>query len=101
VAQAVLVDPAQSKPLAAMCASVGVSVRTIERAFRKDVGADFESWRRQVRLMKAVELLVSGRSIKEVAFGVGYRQPSAFVEMFRRTFGSTPKAWISALERLN
>jgi AraC-like DNA-binding protein len=100
VAQAVLTNPAQSKPLAALCAEVGVSVRTIERSFRKEVGTDFESWRRQVRLMKAVELLVSGCSIKEVAFAIGYRQSSALVEMFRRTFGATPKVWMSALERL-
>jgi AraC-like DNA-binding protein len=51
-------------------------------------------------LTKAVELLVSGDSIKEVSFKVGYRQSSAFVEMFRRTFGTTPKAWISDLETL-
>jgi AraC-like DNA-binding protein/mannose-6-phosphate isomerase-like protein (cupin superfamily) len=100
VAQAVLTDPAQSKPLAALCADAGVSVRTIERAFRSDVGTDFAAWRRQVRLMKAVELLVSGRSIKEVAFAIGYRQSSAFVEMFRRTFATTPKAWIRALGSL-
>jgi AraC-like DNA-binding protein/mannose-6-phosphate isomerase-like protein (cupin superfamily) len=101
VAEAVMANPAQQKPLAALCAGVGVSVRTIERAFRKDVGTDFESWRRQVRLMKAVELLVSGCSVKEVAFAIGYRQPSAFVETFRRTFGTTPKAWTSALEKLD
>jgi len=101
VAEAILTNPAQSKPLAALCADAGVSVRTIERAFRKDVGTDFESWRRQVRLVKGVELLVSGCSIKEVAFAIGYRQPSAFVEMFRRTFGATPKAWVSALEKLD
>jgi AraC-like DNA-binding protein len=86
--------------MAVLCSEVGVSVRTIERAFRKDVGTNFESWRRQVRLTKAVELLVSGCSIKEVAYKVGYCQSSAFVEMFRRTFGTTPKAWISALETL-
>ena len=100
VAQAILRNPAESKPMAALCAEAGVSVRTIERAFRKEVGTSFESWRRQVRLTKAVELLVSGCSIKEVAFQIGYRQSSAFVEMFRRTFGTTPKAWISALENL-
>jgi AraC-like DNA-binding protein len=50
--------------------------------------------------MKAVELLVAGRSVKEVAFGVGYRQCSAFNEVFRRTFGTTPKAWVSALRTL-
>jgi len=101
VAQPVLADPGQSRPLAALCADAGASVRTIQRAFRKDVGTDFESWRRQVRLMKAVELLVSGSAIKEVAFAVGYHQSSAFVEMFRRTLGTTPKAWISALRKLD
>jgi AraC-like DNA-binding protein len=101
VAQAVLANPARSKTLAALCADAGVSVRTIERAFQKDTGSGFESWRRQVRLMKAVELLVSGCSVKEVAFEVGYCQPSAFVEMFRRSLGATPKAWIVALQKLN
>ena len=57
----------------------------------------FESWRRQARLMKAVELLVSGCAVKEVAFEVGYQQPSAFVEMFRAALGATPKAWVAAL----
>jgi len=97
VAGAILKDPAQSKPLAALCVDAGASVRTIERAFRREVGVDFATWRRQVRLMKAVELLVGGCAIKEVAFAIGYRQSSAFVEMFRQTFGTTPKAWVTAL----
>lgn len=100
VARAVLEDPGLSKPLQILCADVGVSVRTIQRTFQKDVGTDFDSWRRQVRLTKAVELLVSGRSVKEVAFAIGYRQSSAFVEAFRRNFGSTPKAWTLSLEKL-
>ena len=97
VAQAVLRDPAASKTMAALCAENGVSTRTVERNFRKDLGLDFESWRRQVRLTKAVPLLVSGCSIKEVAFRVGYRQSSTLVEMFRQTFGQTPRAWIASL----
>ena len=100
LAQAVLRDPAQSKSMAVLCSEAGVSVRTMERAFRKEVGTSFASWRQQVRLTKAVELLVSGHSIKEAAFRVGYCQSSAFVDIFRRTFGTTPKAWISALESL-
>jgi AraC-like DNA-binding protein/mannose-6-phosphate isomerase-like protein (cupin superfamily) len=99
VAQAILRNPAESKTMAVLCAKAGVSVRTIERTFRNEVGASFESWRRQVRLMKAVELLVAGSSIKEVAYKVGYCQSNAFVEIFRRTFATTPKAWISSLTR--
>lgn len=100
VARAVLQNPAQPKTLQMLCAGVGVSVRTIQRVFQTDVGTDFDSWRRQVRLTKAVELLVSGYSVKEVAFAVGYSQPSAFVVTFRRTFGTTPGAWAASIKKL-
>jgi AraC-like DNA-binding protein len=99
VARAVLANPADRLPLLALCGTVGVSVRTVERAFLKEVGLTFESWRRQVRLMKAIELLVGGCSVKEVAFEVGYSHPSTFVELFRETMGTTPKAWASALDQ--
>jgi AraC-like DNA-binding protein len=99
VAEAQIAKLGDSSSLRDLCANVGVSVRTVERAFRREVGMNFETWRRQVRLMKAIELLVGGCQVKEAAFEVGYRQPSAFVEMFRRTLGTTPKVWISALSR--
>lgn len=97
VAKTLMANPADPPPLKALCARAGASVRTIERAFQRDVGLDFESWRRQLRLMKAIELLAGGCAVKEVAFAVGYRQPSAFVEMFRQTLGMTPKAWALSL----
>jgi AraC-like DNA-binding protein len=101
VAQAVIEDPAARAPLPSMCAAAGVSVRTLERVFLHEVGTDFECWRRQVRLMRGVEMLASGCSVKEVAGAVGYQHPSAFVALFRGAFGTTPKAWITALQRLN
>src|SRR5215813_2298161 len=73
IAQPVVQDPRLHKSLASMCTAVGMSVRTLQRCYRREVGIDFESWRRQVRLMKAVELLVGGRSVKEVAFSIGYQ----------------------------
>ena len=51
--------------------------------------------------MKAIEMLVAGCRVKEVAFAVGYQHSGAFVALFRQTFGITPKAWMSALERLS
>ncbi len=99
VAKALMANLAESPSLEQLCANAGAGVRTMERVFRKDVGLTFELWRRQVRLMKALELLVEGCPVKEVAFEVGYRQPSAFVEMFRQTLGTTPKVWVSRLER--
>jgi AraC-like DNA-binding protein len=101
VARAVLANPAQSRSFARLCSDSGASVRTIQRSFLREIGTDFESWRRQLRLTKAIELLVAGHSVKEVAASVGYRQPGAFVDTFRRTFGSTPKAWTLELARRN
>lgn len=101
IADTVMANPAARRSLALMCASAGASVRTVQRIFRREVGSDFEFWRRQARLIKAVELLVSGRTVKEVSFALGYRQPGAFVAMFRGVLGTTPGAWIQALQRSN
>jgi AraC-like DNA-binding protein len=97
VAQALVSNLAESKSLALVCAKIGVSVRTIERIYLKETGTGFETWRRQVRLMKGLELLSAGCSVKETAYAVGYRQPSAFVEMFRQTLGTTPGIWSASL----
>jgi AraC-like DNA-binding protein len=99
VAHATMADLAGRRSLSELCTEAGASVRTIERAFLRDVGTSFELWRRQARLMKAVELLAAGHSVKEIAYDVGYRRASAFVEMFRHTMGTTPKKWTSALNR--
>jgi AraC-like DNA-binding protein len=99
LANSLLADPGSHLPLKSLCARAGLTVRTLERIFLREVGLDFERWRRQARLMKAIELLVAGSSVKQAAFSVGYRQPSAFVAMFRATYGRTPKAWIADLTR--
>jgi AraC-like DNA-binding protein len=97
VASAVLTNPAGRSPLRSLCANAGISIRTLERIFRREVGLDFEHWRRQARLIRAIELLIAGLSVKEAAFQVGYLHPSPFVTAFRSTFAATPKAWIAAL----
>ncbi len=99
IVNAVMTNHDHGASFQSLCQKAGAGVRTMQRIFRREVGLSFESWRRQFRLMKAIELLVAGSTVKEVAFQIGYRQPSAFVEMFRRTLGVTPKAWVSALKK--
>jgi AraC-like DNA-binding protein len=41
--------------------------------------------------------LVEGCPVKKVAAEVGYRQPSAFIELFRDTLGVTPRVWAASL----
>ncbi len=100
VAHAILGNLAASVTLADLCADAGVSLRTVQRTFSKEVGIDLDAWRRQARLTKAMQLLIAGSSVKEVAFAVGYGQASAFVQAFRRLFGLTPKAWAASLRSI-
>ena len=100
VAAAAIADPVNNRSFKALCDKAGASTRTIERIFQRQVGTSFETWRRQARLMKAIELLVAGYSVKETAYRVGYRQTGAFVTMFRDTLGKTPKAWISGVANM-
>jgi AraC-like DNA-binding protein/quercetin dioxygenase-like cupin family protein len=97
VAHKIARDPACAKSLAELCAESGVSVRTVQRIYRRELGIDLETWRRQVRITRGIQQLVAGSLVKEVAYAVGYRQPSAFVEAFRKLLGLTPKAWALAL----
>jgi transcriptional regulator GlxA family with amidase domain len=72
VAEAVMSKRDDIASLHMLSQSAGASVRTVERAFRRETGLSFEAWRRQFRLMKAIGLLVEGRTVKEVAFEIGY-----------------------------
>jgi AraC-like DNA-binding protein len=95
LAEATLLDPTASRKLHVRCRDFGMSVRTLQRIFRRELGLDYDSWRRQVRLVKAVELLTTGASTKEASSAIGYRQASTFIAVFSRQFGLTPRAWIA------
>ena len=100
MAEAVIANPGGRKSMAELCAAAGASVRTMQRLFQLEVGSDFESWRQQVRLMKGVELLVAGYSVKATSFALSYSQPTAFVTMFRAVLGRTPGVWIRTARNL-
>ena len=90
IADAVLADPADRRTLAHWAAEAGASPRTLIRRFQAETGLSFRQWRRQVRLIAALERLAQGEAVTRVAFAVGYDSPSAFIEMFKRQLGTTP-----------
>ncbi|PCM45561.1 AraC family transcriptional regulator [Marinobacter sp. ANT_B65] len=78
----------------AECAThLGVNVKTIQRWFARELGITYGKWRKQARLLVALEELALGRSILDVALEAGYSNPSAFTAMFRREFGIAPTAF--------
>ena len=90
VAQFVLADPADQRPLQEICKLAGASKRTIERLFQQETNMTLGRWRQQLRLMQAMRLLAEGHKVTHAAVEAGYSTPSAFISMFRRVLGTTP-----------
>lgn len=83
-------DPGDSRTLAELGRLVGASDRTLSRLFRSDLGMTFPQWRTQLRLHHALVLLTERTPVTAVAHQCGWSSTSAFIEVFRRTFGHTP-----------
>ena len=67
-----------------------VSLRTLQRHFRKHYNKTLSEWVRELRLDRARALLTTAESVKYVAFELGYKQPSHFTRDFKDRFGVPP-----------
>ncbi|MFF4590185.1 AraC family transcriptional regulator [Streptomyces sp. NPDC001388] len=83
-------DPADQRTLAALGAATGTGERTLSRLFRGEFGMTFPQWRTQSRLYHALRLLADGTPVTTVALRCGWSSASAFIDVFRRSFGHTP-----------
>jgi AraC-like DNA-binding protein/quercetin dioxygenase-like cupin family protein len=90
IADAVRADPADHRDLAAWASFAGIGERTLARLFPQETGMTFVRWRQQVRLLAALERLAAGEPVTNVALETGYASTSAFVKLFRESFGVTP-----------
>lgn len=86
-------DPANRRGLAQWARLAGASSRTLSRLFTKETGMTFGAWRQQARLLKAVEWLAQDMPVTAIALDLGYDSPSAFIAMFRRSFGVSPSRY--------
>ncbi|MDR9862314.1 AraC family transcriptional regulator [Pseudomonas baetica] len=73
---------------------IGASARTIGRIFQRETGMSYQQWRQQWRLMRAMELLATGRSLSFCAFELGFASDSAFIAFFKAMTGTTPGHWL-------
>ena len=83
-------DPADGRTLGELGAQVGASERTLSRLFRAELGMSFPQWRTQLRLHQALILLAEHTPVTAVAHRCGWASASAFIDVFRATFGHTP-----------
>ncbi len=93
---ALMDDPASPLTLHQWAERVGASERTLARLFKSDLETNFATWRQQVRLARALDLIGRGRPVGEVANELGYASPAAFSAMFKRAFGVPPSSFLQS-----
>jgi AraC-like DNA-binding protein len=94
-----LLQPSDPRSLDQWAALLHMSPRTLTRAFQREVGMTYRSFRRQAQLMHALEHLALGLPVSQVAQRVGFKSVSMFIQMFRSTLGTTPGRYYARGER--
>ena len=95
IAAAIRRHPADNRSLDAWGRKVGASSRTLARLFVAETGLTFRQWQQQARLLESLVRLADGEAVTTVAMEVGYDSASAFIAMFRRVLGTTPKQYFA------
>jgi AraC family transcriptional regulator len=68
-------------------------VRTFTRAFRAATGFAPYAYLTMRRMEKAKQLLLTERSVTDIAMTLGYANPSKFAAAFRRLHDCSPREW--------
>lgn len=90
IAHALMEKPGDDRHHTEWAQWANLSPRTLTRRFIDETGFSFSQWRQRTRLMRALEMLASGTAVTTIALELSYENVSAFIAMFRRTFGVTP-----------
>lgn len=83
-------DAPTLEDLARLC---NISVRQLTRGFRVSRGCSIGDYVERRRMETAKRLLMSGESVKAIAFAMGFASPSSFTYAFRRAVGTSPSAF--------
>jgi AraC-like DNA-binding protein len=92
--EALYADPADPTEMDSWARKLGMSERTLARHFVSETGMSLRTWRRRLRLFRAIELLGDGLDVTRTALELGYGSTSAFIYAFRQELGSSPHAYM-------
>ncbi len=82
--------------ISSLAKRVGTNECYLKRGFRGKTGMSIGEYIRHLRMGNALELLKKGgHTITEIAFAVGYTNPSHFSAAFKKFYGKTPSRFLS------
>lgn len=94
LADSLMNNPWDRSSLDIWAGRLAMSKRTFERFILRETGMTFGRWRQQLQLLVAIRLLVTGTSVQNTAFELGYDSVTAFITMFKKILGTTPGRYL-------
>lgn len=94
IVERLLADPADGRSIEEWAWVASLSSRTVARVFERTTGMSFNAWRMKLRIVRAVEMLISGTPVGVVAGKVGYASIGAFSNAFHRVSGHRPHEFL-------
>ncbi|MBO9565796.1 MAG: helix-turn-helix transcriptional regulator [Niastella sp.] len=70
--------------------------KKLKMAFRQTFGMGLYQYLRELRMEKAKQLLLEGRSLKMIIKSIGYKSESHFSKTFSKWYGESPNNWKKA-----
>jgi AraC-like DNA-binding protein len=79
---------------------IGATPRTINRIFNKETHMGFVQWRQRLRILYSLDKIEQGENMESIALGLGYESSSAFITMFKKHLGSSPKRYFKDTQNI-
>jgi AraC-like DNA-binding protein len=100
LAAALLKNPGDRSTMDELAARYAMSESTFARLVAKETGMTFGRWRQRLHILVAMQRLTAGGSVQAVSLDLGYESPSAFITMFKKTMGKSPRRFLAERLRL-
>jgi AraC-like DNA-binding protein len=94
LASALLREPGDRSTIDEWAARYAMSERTLARLIVKETGMTFGRWRQRLHILLALQRLSTGTSVQTVSLDLGYESPSAFITMFKKVMGTSPRRFL-------
>lgn len=89
-------NPGTEDSLRDLCVACRTSMRSMQRIFLQELGMPLSRWKNQVKMVHAIQLLASKKSVTHISLVLGFESASAFIFSFRQFFGISPGKYRSA-----
>ncbi|WP_295893727.1 helix-turn-helix transcriptional regulator [uncultured Vibrio sp.] len=93
IAQQMIDAPCDRRTSVEWANSINMSERTLSRLLKKETGMTFRGWRQQLHIIHAISRLSEGISVQRLSEELGYESVSAFITMFKKAMGHSPKQY--------